>query len=571
MPKASSSMSPSKAKAKTKQSANTAVAVVERDETGYHNFLANLVARFGTAAAAAKGKLFTTNVNGGSLYDLYLSKIPEEHRGHHTCNACKHFIRHYGNVVAIDDEGRHHSVFWESDDAIDVPEIQSALTALRKAVGRAQVDGVFVSDQPRYGYPKTGTWQHPAVTPLPSMIWKDPVVSDCQRAAAYREDFKTLNAALADDAFRPVHLRAAQLLFRSGALKYAERFAPQIEWLIDQQGTRKAANSRNKLWLAVAFAPAGFCSPRSNVIGDLLTNIRSGDSTATLTRKFNEKVDPGSYQRPQAPPKEAAINRAEEIFAKKGLERSLHRRYARLGEIPLIWVPPSPKAEAPGEGGVFARLRGRDTEPPALTLPTQTMTWEKFQREVLPTAQKIEFHVPYKAQFAAMVTAVFPDAPPVIQWDVFALADNDLDGGVGDGTTDIRNPVNWYVIRDGSFAARWGLSASTYAQVVGIANQPNMWRETERFKHHGDALFLLLEGAKDTEPAGLALFPEVLRGDLHEVRSVIEAYSNQCLIEPTDGQLASGYRARKGERWDIKLRVTDASRQVLAYHLDRWD
>jgi hypothetical protein len=57
------------------------------------------------------------------------------------------------------------------------------------------------------------------------------------------------------------------------------------------------------------------------------------------------------------------------------------------------------------------------------------MTWVKFANNVLPDAQSIEVQVPETAErFAALVTSVSPEDPPVLQWD----------------SHEERNPVSWY-------------------------------------------------------------------------------------------------------------------------------
>lgn len=51
--------------------------------------------------AAGVDMLFLTNVDKDALWDCYLNSFPEEERQSHNCNNCKHYIRHYGRVVAI--------------------------------------------------------------------------------------------------------------------------------------------------------------------------------------------------------------------------------------------------------------------------------------------------------------------------------------------------------------------------------------------------------------------------------------------------------------------------------------
>lgn len=59
-------------------------------------------AQFNRLAAGAD-MLFLTNVDKDALWDCYLNSFPEEERQSHNCNNCKHYIRHYGRVVAIKD------------------------------------------------------------------------------------------------------------------------------------------------------------------------------------------------------------------------------------------------------------------------------------------------------------------------------------------------------------------------------------------------------------------------------------------------------------------------------------
>lgn len=64
-------------------------------------------AQFNRLAAGAD-MLFLTNVDKDALWDCYLNSFPEEERQSHNCNNCKHYIRHYGRVVAIKDTMIHY-------------------------------------------------------------------------------------------------------------------------------------------------------------------------------------------------------------------------------------------------------------------------------------------------------------------------------------------------------------------------------------------------------------------------------------------------------------------------------
>jgi hypothetical protein len=207
------------------------------------------------------------------------------------------------------------------------------------------------------------------------------------------------------------------------------------------------------------------------------------------------------------------------------------------------------------QGGVFGHLATKESSPSSpISIPAQTMTWDKFQRTVLPTAEKIEFYVPNKTEnYTAFVTAADPCAPPILQWD----------------RPERRNPVSWYVYSSGSHPNIWGLRRNTYVEVNAVTLLPSSWYGSG-ITHDGESAIFLLKGAKDVHGDCLALFPESLRSELHGVRSTIEAYGRSAKLEPVEGEVAAGIRLVKGSTWNLRFRVT-SNHQVREYLLDRWD
>ena len=99
--------------------------------------------------------------------------------------------------------------------------------------------------------------------------------------------------------------------------------------------------------------------------------------------------------------------------------------------------------------------------------------------------------------------------------------------------------------------------------------QPNLWQPG--YEHLGKGVFFILKGCKDTENKTSALFPEILRNELREVRSTIEAYSNQTPLSGESEADACGicYQAQSSN-WNCNLRVT-TDVGVSLYNIDRWD
>jgi hypothetical protein len=180
------------------------------------------------------------------------------------------------------------------------------------------------------------------------------------------------------------------------------------------------------------------------------------------------------------------------------------------------------------------------------------MTWEKFARTVLPTCEQMQLMVPAYGRFIAFTTAVHADAQPIMKWD----------------REDRRNPVAWYVYPQGSEATQWNLKPG-WCTVTAVAQLPTLWGpQPMPFLHEGAVL--VLDGAVDLKHRGGSLFPETLLGELHEIRSTIEAYSASAQLYDQDKATACGWDIRKGQSYADEVRVLSAGRWTR-YIIDRWD
>jgi hypothetical protein len=91
-----------------------------------------------------------------------------------------------------------------------------------------------------------------------------------------------------------------------------------------------------------------------------------------------------------------------------------------------------------------------------------------------------------------------------------------------------------------------------------------MWQDG--YDYQGTGALFIIEGARDSKKnCGNALFPEFLKADLREIRSVIEAYSKQAEIRGYENASACGIY------YDgVTVRVKSKLGTVV-YKIDRWD
>lgn len=504
---------------------------------------------------AQRGQLFTTDAS--DLFELYLDALPAADRQYHTCRCCEAFFARFGGLATIDAAGEVESALWHAADA--PPFYAEAAERLAERVSRALVTGVFRSAETVYGTAQTTRgrqpWHHLAVAPVPQMVHRGLTQTADQAAAEKREDFKNVARALAE--YTPPMLEQALTLLRADALYRSEHVLGQAEWLATLHADRAKASSPvardNLLWRAVARAPAGFCHPRASMIGTLLDDLAGGMAFDDVAKRFAAKMHPLSYQRPQAPPSAGTIAQAERVFEQLAAAGSLARRYARLDDVAeTLWKP---RAAKPPADGLFAHLQPRPkARAPKLDVTTaKRITWTRFAETVLPTADAIECFVEGTMGFVTLLTAANPDAPPILQWD----------------RPERRNPVSWYFWDGGSPASQYGLTPRSYVPVAAITPKPSMWGD-EPLAHHGESVFLLLQGARETRDVGLALFPECLRSEFHGVRSVLEAHSRSAKAVGIHEAGATGLSINKNKPSDCRVRVTTGDTR-FEYIIDRWE
>jgi hypothetical protein len=502
------------------------------------------------AVAEVKGPIFRTNVEG--LFDKFLDNLPSD-RQHYTCKCCRLFVEKYGGLVQINDEGLLMPILWNGE----YPGFfQNAASEMWSAVAKSSVTSIFINAENTWGKPQTGDWTH--MHAFPTFVHEHPTKTAFQLEAEKTQDFGILKHGLHD---YPIVLaaQALRILEAPDALPSAVKCLGVAKWFHDiHQKLVAIRNQRHRdhiIWSAVATAPPGWCHVRSSMISTLLDDLKAGKSFDEIKRGWTKKIQPDQYMRPQAPPSDAAIAAAEKIFQKLEAAGSLARRFARIEETVRYWNPVAEfKGANPAATGVFQHLKSQPTNPcKDIELPPVTMTWARFRAEVLPHALEISVRAPSRGSYYGLVTAVNMDAPPIIQWD-----------------GNPRNPVTWFLFKNGSSARQWSLPALQWVAVNGIMENPCHWYHEN--SHHERAALLILEGCKMPEDhvGGGSLFPVHMRAEYHEHRRVIEAYSERATITGATEGTANGLALQAGNHYSCQLRVKDTG-GVSYYNIDRWN
>ncbi len=492
----------------------------------------NLESKISSLIANANRNLFTTDTDPDRLWNIYLGSIPQDRRQHYNCNCCRRFIQEFGGLVEIEN-GITIPLIWAAQEGM----FEQAVNDLNIIVGRAKVTGTFHSEKAVWGVPQTKGWTH--LHGVNKNPWTNKLLTASQKMAEQKEEYRMLREGLAE--FKLETLQQAVRILKSDSVVRAEKSADMAEWLLKLKNAH-----RNVIWAAVATAPAGWCHVKSGILGTLLEDIQAGKSMDVISRSWSAKMHPLKYQRPTAEPLDQAIEVAEKLVSTLGIAKSLERRFATLNDILRFeWLPR--EEEKPANASVFGHLKKELTT--GLELPAKMMTWEKFRTQVLPMAQSVEVMVPSYGGFYGLLTATYPEAPPIIQWD----------------QPDLRNPVSWYLYHPNSSATRWSLTPG-YQKVNAIFLSPHQWLTPDKYKNHPSHVHFAISSARDTNGPSIALFPEILKSELHGVRKVIEAHMKTAKATGTGD--ANGYLFNGKEK--VTLRVTDSLGKSV-YTLDRMD
>lgn len=513
----------------------------ERTHDGWEDFIAGIDRKFRDAVNDGKTPVFTTDARG--LWDNFMAGLPLKAQQHYNCRTCRKFIERYGGLVTVDKaKGELVPIMWRG--AVPVFFVK-AVANMEYQVKHANITGVFVTGLAELGSHRAGGWSHMAVeVPLP-MRYRDAVRTPHQKMASYKEDHRALLRAL--DSYSSHTIRQARAWLWHGGFLRADKITNWVDWFEEMTMLSRVSPRRtsdNLLWLAVAQAPTGYCHVKGSVLGALLDDIEAGKSAKAVREAHNARTDPVSYQRPKSAPLDQNADRAEEIVEKLGLKGALRRRFADMNDVRKTWIPASGFRKP---HGVFDAVR------PAADSPTgeeaETITWAKFSKKILPDALEMEAWIApvKKYNLCALVTAVERSAPPILKWD-------------HEGK---RNRVSWFVYSGGSLPREWGLK-NGYNRVTAVVPLPEETRP---------GVVLTMEGAMDPSmgQSGSALFPEILRPELYEVRKTVEAYSQKTPLSNWGRANACGLLLPLASgQIGITLRVR-TKYGVHTFHVDRWD
>ena len=512
------------------------------------------------------GYIYTLQFSKGvTLSDYYLSLIAEDKRSHYQCRTCANFINKYGLMVSIDEIGNRGVIGWDlSVDLIPALFCNIHNEFIRLCMTE-KIEGplVFDPNEEYLGKNEKGGFHH-------MHIHIPPFAKVQQLQLLQAERFRNIEVLRDEYSYTlglisviaETTLNKARRFIVNKQVNQAEKFIFQIETLVQMKMAMSGLNvpdkttQQSRLWKLFVERYTVFSGFKNTVVGEFLSDLENerevGDIEAI--KRFNFKVRPDTYMRPEAPPTDDLVDQATKLIEELGLEKSFERRHATLKDIQkfITWKPEKIEKVVPTKG-LFDKLKNNDSQKATdINLPVLvTMTYEKFKEKIIPTAVSIKFTPGNFAGFCNLVTAVHEDAKPILRYD----------------KEENRNPVSILTYRNHNALRTelWNLKSGTEVEVIAVMPIITNYNTGE-----SNADIFILKDCYDNRTLGLGLFPEIVLSALYPVRKVIEQFSNTTDLTETEEKGIAGLAlSRDIKECNYLFKVKDKDGVVKTILIDR--
>ena len=370
-------------------------------------------------------------------FQLYLSAFPEgsdptfKKHSEHDCSCCRHFVKHAGVVVGLNENGSKVTVWDDAADRAPYP-YNIVAAAMRDAVQAAPVTDLFRTNQKDISFGsevtrssdadgKVFTWRHFFSGPVPTTLRS--ATPDAVRGQL-RTDRQTFERGLKE--IKPEAIATILSIIDSGesALYKGREFRPALNYFQTAQNAylSKEGEAREAfLWLKASSQSASF---RGSSIGQLAVALSEPDADLQKEVAAYERfVAPENYKRTSALVTPGMIKKAMETITELNLEPALERRLARLSDISVndvLWVDGRVKPLMKGGLGdmlmshVAASASVADDEKRA-----EEIAIGAFLADVLPKATGMElfFKGSQQGNLVALTAPVHPEPAKLFKWD----------------------------------------------------------------------------------------------------------------------------------------------------------
>lgn len=434
----------------------------------FHKFHEKFQKNFAELTATAT-HLYEVEVDKDELWNLYLDSFPAgtnniyRTRREYDCSCCRHFIKSFGNVVAI--VGNQIKTIWDFDtnSAVFQPVVSALSTYIKSHLVTNVYVGKFAKIGTRENYEQLDNgsvhkWEH-FYLELPSKFVDRSYRSIGDIQGDYRDTKNVFKRSL--DEITVDSLATVLELISQNSLYKGEEWKTVLTQFLQYKNEYDRITSEveknNYTWAMSTKVGAVIGRIRNHSIGTLLVNISEDMDLDVAVRKYEQIVAPSNYKRPKAIFTKKMLEDAKKTLEDLGYMNSLARRYATLDDITVNNILFSNKDAAKRISGasVFDEMLAEATSSSKRFSKVEEVTSDKFVSDILPSAKELEVYFENK-HANNMVSLIAPkdkNAKTMFKWNngfSWAYTGNLTDsmkervkaaGGKVDG--DLRFSIQW--------------------------------------------------------------------------------------------------------------------------------
>lgn len=381
------------------------------------------------------------------LYDHYLASFPAgtnpifKTNTEHHCSCCKQFIKHVGNVVAI--EGERLLTIWEYA-ARNAPYPYNVVASrLHHAVLASPISDLFrvSTKEASFGAEQAlsldedgtvHTWNHFYTEEIPRSLR---VASPDQVRGDYRTTVQVFERGLTE--LSPEAVETVLSLIEANSLyRGAEHKSAVQQFQKMQQEFLQLDERARHLFIWQQAKNLGVARFRNTVIGTLVQDLSEGVDLERAVASFESKVAPQNYKRTTALITPKMVESAMETIRELGLESALERRLARLSDISVNdvkWVDGSVKPLMKGGIGDMLVQHVKELQRENRnTIQAEPISLDDFMERILPetTSMELLFQGEHLSNLMVLTAPVHPEPKRLFKWT------NDFAWSYGGNVTD---------------------------------------------------------------------------------------------------------------------------------------
>ena len=377
--------------------------------------------------------LYTVDVDKDQLWETYLNTIPPQHnkiyvtRREFDCSACRHFVKQFGDVVAINN-GTVTTV-WDFKTNNDTWNM--VINVVSEFVKQAFIKDIYLTrfntagvdfnwDTDEDGNPVK--WEHFYTRIDPKFVrnYGDSVATEIGRTRDNRNVFKRSLDELTLDAVETV----LELINQDSLYRGAE-YKKTLQTFREHKKKYEKLNRWDKelyAWEYGVKLPESVAKIRNSAIGTLLIDVSNGRELDEAVRAYEHVVAPENYKRSKPIFTQKMLDDAQKTITELGYLDSLQRRYANADDITvnnILFINRDTAKRVQGGNDLFAEM-SKDTKKSAKKFSkVEEIGIEDFIQNVLPTASEVSAYVEGKhtQNFMSLIAPVNKDSKTMFKWN----------------------------------------------------------------------------------------------------------------------------------------------------------